>query len=138
MEIIFEAKRLEVIDENQFSNGFFLERAGNFFLAELQKAGFKPVLEQDEWGLRISMKEENLTLYLRLSNVLKDNSKIDDGLIAFRCLTGYTVSGKGKLLSLFGKLSPEEKLAKLNWTVKNILSTAGIKIISIKNDVVSA
>ncbi|NPA16287.1 hypothetical protein [Persephonella sp.] len=136
MEIIFESRRFEIL-ENDARDVFFTERVGNFLLAELQKFGFRPRFHKDDWGVRLVIEEENVKLYIRITAEWKDDSLPGESLIAFKCVTGYSITGKGKFLSLLGKLSPEEKLSRLNWTLKNILSPGDIKILSIKNDIVS-
>jgi len=138
MEITFESKKFEIFDEDDETEGTFVRRAGNFFVAELQKKGYNPHIEINGWNAKISIKDDDIDLYVIISATWKENLSEGESMIAFKCTTGYNLGWKGKILSTLGKISPDEKLAKLNWAVKEILSKEKeIKIKNIQNDVLS-
>ncbi|WP_457639959.1 hypothetical protein [Persephonella sp.] len=138
MEVLFESKRFEVLDGMEKDLSLFAEKVGNFFIAEMHRRNLKPKVEYFNSGVNLILENGDVNMFVRISTIWKEITSLDESMIAFRCYTGYTLTGKGKLKALLGKISPEEKLLRLNWIVKDILSSDDkINILNIKEDAVS-
>ena len=135
MEIMFEAMKFD-LTENTHKPGLFGENIVKWFVAQLSILGYSPRLYRKDWGWQLVIEKNGVRLFVGITNIWKDMRHIEDSMLAWKCFTGYSLSNRGKLMSVLGKLNVDDEILKLNWAVKQLLSSEdGIKIISIKEEV---
>ncbi|WP_297455646.1 hypothetical protein [Persephonella sp.] len=136
MEILIESDRFNVWDE-ETTDGTLGRSVANWLMVGLSRKGFSPKLEKKEFSWQLTIPKEDMELYIKIYSIWKDAQDIGESMLAWRILTGYKLINKSTILSLFKRPKPERELHKLNWAIKEFISSEPrIKILNMKEDLI--
>lgn len=136
MEIIFESDRFNVWDE-ETTDGTLGRSVANWLMGGLIKKGFSPKLEKKEFSWQLTIPKEDMVLYIKIQSIWKDAQDIGESMLAWKILTGYKLINRSTILSFFKRPKPERELHKLNWSIKEFISSdKKVKILNMKEDLI--
>ncbi len=136
MEIIIESKRFNVWDE-ETTDGTLGKSVANWLMIGLSRKGFPIKLEKKEFSWQLYIPKNEIILYIKIYSLWKDTYEIGESMLAWKILTGYKLINKSTILSFFKRLNPERELHKLNWAIKEFISSEPeIKILNMKEDLI--
>ncbi|WP_029522722.1 hypothetical protein [Persephonella sp. KM09-Lau-8] len=136
MEILIESNRFNVWNEES-TDGTLGKSVANWLMIGLSRKGFSPKLEKKEFSWQLTIPKEDMVLYIKIQSIWKDAQEVGESMLAWKILTGYKLINKSTILSFFKRANPERELYKLNWAIKEFISSEqGIKILNMKEDLI--